>query len=272
MRSKKYIIIVITFLFLILVGLYLIYNTNVIYNSLIFYQLTGSDYEKLRLIIPKKDDYKLLKKYKTLYLEMRPNMPEISRYYGNRQFYLCHNELDDKYTVCFNKYKFAMIVSDHKNIDEYCKKVNSIKTKIKTDDFDQCDAWNFIRFHLENHYDEYYILMPQDKGNKGFECLKMEPDKRKALIIGEYGPIFSIKNLKSKDIEEITRELKKSSYTSKEGELHYRFIIGKEMFKYTGKLRRAFICFIAIQFHIDKNGNIKIEEKKISNHYPLKFI
>lgn len=226
----------------------------------------GSGDEEISLKFSNEDDLKILSLSKKYYIERRfLNTPVFSHFYSGMVFYKCYDTKGSQYSICFNDNYSATIVSDQKDIKKYCYRVNSIKSKIPVQDFDDWELYEFICFHLENHYD-YFCILTNNRIEKTIAGhFVLFPEKKKAVLFSGNGDkIYSVSNIRDKDIKTLKDKFNKSNFSFQKGNLHYHFIIGKEK-----KTRTEYIRFIEIDFVIAKDGSIYIDETYLTDYYPV---
>ena len=245
-------------------------------RSIVIYK-DGSFSEKdISLNFKNNDDYQLFKHISKKTNLRRKFMSYETKeiQYPNFRFTRIFSTHYRDWVLAINDNNDAIIVSDFKNLDKYCSRINPLRSKtFNLSSLTNEEFKNFITFHIDNNYLHYYIIWENN-----VKDLKFDPISRN-LYFDKY---------EFRDFDKSSYHYLKKTFASIDKYLHFnrnefKLLVIDKMWS-GHKINTSFRTknyndnmfyarFIEVKFSIKSNGEITaIKETTITNFLLYKYL
>lgn len=174
--------------------------------------------------------YKGINRYIIRYWEK----PYLIRQKGN----LFEIKAINSYTITYDKWFKADMISNQRDLKAYCMKINSYRSDLKREELDSDEIRKLVEFHLYNHYKDFIFV----SGNIKDSNLTKEQINR---------------------INEVSKKFVLEGF--KKGVYNYDFIIEHRIDRFYN-YRANFKSYKEISFTIADDGTVNIKEKNLTDY------
>ena len=268
-QFKKSCLLVFCILLSLIILVFIVKHAGKKKNTLWIYTVGSPPTKEMLLSFTNEDDYLLFKQINKDHHLLREYCSYSLReeHYPDYKFLRIFVFGYKDWTLAVKENNDTLMVSDFRDLNEYCRRINPLRAKnISTSSFSNDELQHFIAFHIDNNYLNYRIFWEDKISN-----LKYDPIGNYMFLEDE----FRYDNFKKSSYRYITKNLRSPYKQQYPGKKEVSVLIIDERWR-GHKINKVFKTdtydedsyysrFLDIHFHIEDDGEIRMEERPITN-------